>query len=89
MAFLDNVKQPKFWKMFINFAIPFFLFVIIFSLFINSSSSIFSGEFSEVFKQNFTEGKWKVFFAPKLFLSTLYGLYMANKNIKSLYKKNK
>lgn len=87
MTFLDNFKKPKFWRLFINFAIPFFLFVIVFSLLINSFSDIFSANFSEVNKTNFAEGKYKAFFAPKIVLSLVYGFYMANKNINSEYKK--
>ncbi|PQJ79538.1 hypothetical protein BTO18_10305 [Polaribacter porphyrae] len=82
MSFSDNLKQLKFWKLFINFVIPFFLFVTVFSLLINSFSDVFSGNFSEVNTTNFTDGKWKIFFTPKVILSLVYGFYMANKNMK-------
>ncbi len=89
MSFLENFKQQKFWKLFVNFAIPFFLFVTVFSLLINSFSEIFSGDFAAVNQTNFADGRWQAFFAPKLVLSLVYGLYMANKNIKSEPKKIK
>lgn len=82
MSFLENLKQQKFWKLFINFAVPFLLFVTVFSLLINSFSDIFSGNFTEVHQTNFAEGRWKAFFAPKIVLSLVYGFYMASKNIK-------
>lgn len=68
--------------LFLHFAIPFFVFVTIFSLLINSFSDIFSGSFDKVYQTNFVNGKWKAFFAPKIVLSLVYGFYMANKNSK-------
>lgn len=89
MLLLTNLKQQKFWKLFVNFAIPFFLFVTVFSLLINSFSAIFSGDFDAVNQTNFAEGKWKVFFTPKIVLSLVYGFYMANKNMNNAIKKHK
>lgn len=80
--FLKNYKEKLFWRYFLHFSIPFFLFVIVFSLLINSFSELFSGNFSEVYQINFSDGKWKIFFTPKIVLSIIYGLYMANKNFK-------
>ena len=86
MSIFNNINQRKFWRLFINFAFPFLLFVTVFSLLINSFSDIFSANFSAVNTTNFSDGKWIAFFAPKFVLSIAYGLYMANKNIKSEYK---
>ena len=89
MTFIENMKQAKFWRLFINFSIPFFLFVTVFSLLINSFSDVFAGNFTAVNATNFASGKWRAFFTPKIVLSLVYGFYMANKNMKSELKKNK
>ena len=80
MMFLKNLRNSNFWRLFLHFAAPFFIFVTIFSLLINSFSDVFSGNFDKVYQNNFSDGKWKIFFTPKIVLSIIYGLYMANKN---------
>lgn len=87
MSFTNNLKQQKFWKLFFNFSVPFLLFVTVFSLLINSFSDVFSANFAEVHQTNFANGKWKVFFVPKIMLSLVYGFYMANKNMKTTLNK--
>ena len=51
--FLDKLKNPIFWSNFLKVALPFFFFVTIISLLINSSSAIFSGDFMAVAEENF------------------------------------
>ncbi len=82
MSLLTKIKQPDFWTNFLKVFIPFFIIVSVISLLINSSSSIFSGDFNEVAAQNFSDGKWKTFFGYKLFFSSFYGMYITNKNMK-------
>ena len=82
MMFLKNLRNSNFWRLFLHFAAPFFIFVTIFSLLINSFSDVFSGNFDKVYQTNFVDGKWKAFFTPKIVLSLVYGFYMANKNSK-------
>ncbi|PWG06877.1 hypothetical protein [Polaribacter aquimarinus] len=82
MSFLEKIKQPIFWTNFAKVAIPFFIIVTLISLLINSSSEIFSGDFETLNKNNFAEGKWKNFFGFKIVFSTIYGLYITNKNMK-------
>ncbi|MFK8059123.1 MAG: hypothetical protein AB8B78_03435 [Polaribacter sp.] len=82
MPFLNKIKQPLFWTNFAKVAIPFFVIVTVISLLINSFSDIFSGDFEAVSKNNFADGKWKVFFGYKVVFSTLYGLWITNKKMK-------
>ena len=82
MMFLKNLRNSNFWRLFLHFAAPFFIFVTIFSLLISSFSDVFSGNFDNVYQTNFVDGKWKAFFTPKIVLSLVYGFYMANKNSK-------
>ena len=82
MTFLEKIKQPLFWSNFAKVAIPFFVIVTIISLLINSSSSIFSGDFETLNQSNFADGKWKNFFGFKVVFSVFYGLYITNKKMK-------
>ena len=82
MSLLEKIKQPMFWTNFAKVAIPFFLIVTVISLLINSSSEIFSGDFETLNKNNFADGKWKNFFGFKIIFSSIYGLYITNKNMK-------
>ncbi len=82
MSFLKKIQQPEFWPNFLKVTIPFFVIVTIFSLAINSWSDIFAGDFAKVSEDNFNNGKWQVFFGYKIVFSTVYGLYITNKNMK-------
>jgi len=82
MTFFEKIKNGQFWVNFAKVAIPFFVIVTIISLLINSSSEIFSGNFETLYKNNFEGDLWKTFFGYKIVFSTLYGLYMTNKNMK-------
>lgn len=82
MKFLDKLQQPLFWKNFSKIALPFFIIVILVSLFMNSWREIFDGDFSKVNEVNFTDGKWKSFFGIKVVISLIYGVYITNKNMK-------
>ena len=82
MTFLEKTKQPLFWKNFTKVAIPFFMVVTLFSLFINSWEAIFGGDFAKVNEVNFAENKWKKFWGIKIFISVFYGLYITNKKMK-------
>ena len=82
MKFIDKIKQPLFWSNFLKVAVPFFFFVTIISLLINSWSAIISGDFAGVAQQNFANGKWVSFWSMKIIISIIYGLYITNKNMK-------
>lgn len=83
MSFLKKVQQPEFWQNFFKVFVPFFIFVTIFSLLLNSWRDIFAGDFAKVSETNFSEGKWQVFFGYKVLFTSLYALYITNKNMKT------
>ena len=82
MSFIKKIKLKKFWQNTFKIAVPFFIFVTIISLLMNSWSDIFLGDFTKVAQVNFTDGKWIRFWSYKVFLSFIYAMYMANKNMK-------
>ena len=82
MSFLEKIKHPQFWPNFLKVALPFFVIVIVISLLINNSTEIFAGDFKGLHQKVFSEGKWKNFFAYKLFFSIFYGLYTTYRKMK-------
>ena len=79
---LTRVQTKLFWTKLIKVAIPFFIVVTLFSLFMNSWREIFAGDFAVVSETNFSDGKWKNFWGMKLIVSFIYSFYTANKNMK-------
>lgn len=93
MSFINNFTEgakivyarfqtKPFWINFAKFAIPFFIIVTIISLVMNSWSALVAGDFATVAEVNFSDGKWQSFFAFKIIFSTIYALYVTNKNMK-------
>lgn len=77
-----RVQTKIFWRNFIKIAIPFFIVVTLFSLFLNNWRDIFAGDFTAVSETNFSDGKWKNFWGIKLIVSFIYAFYTANKKMK-------
>lgn len=82
MSMFNKMKSKLFWINVVKVAFPFFIFVTIISLFMNSWRDIFAGDFTTVAETNFTDGKWLSFWLYKVVFSFLYGIYMTNKNMK-------
>ena len=81
MSILKKIQQPLFWKNAAKVAIPFFIVVTIFSLVLNSSKDIFSGNFNAVYETNFSDGKWINFWGFKVIFSLIYGVWITNKKM--------
>lgn len=82
MSFIKKIQQKEFWAITLKIAIPFFIFVTIISLLMNSWRDILAGDFTKVAEANFNNGKWISFWGYKVVLSLFYGMYMTNKNMK-------
>ena len=82
MTILEKMKSPGFWTNVLKIAVPFFIFVTIISLFMNSWREIFAGEFAKVNGMNFSEGKWQRFWGIKIIISFGYAMYVAIKKTK-------
>jgi len=82
MSFLEKLQTSEFWKNVAKISIPFFIiFSVVF--FLAKNSSIFFNEgFNAAIENSFSNGKWKPFFGYKIILSFLYGIWMANKNMR-------
>lgn len=82
MSFFEKIQKPEFWNAFKKISIPFFILLVLISLFMNSWRDIFSGDFAAVNAYNFSDGKWIRFWGFKIVITILYGLFMTNKNFK-------
>ena len=82
MALFENIKKSFFWFNVIKIGIVFVFFLSIVSLFLNSFSDIFSGNWQAVLEQNFSNQLWKRFFSTKVIAGFVYGVYVSNKNTK-------
>ena len=82
MALFENIKKSFFWFNVIKIGIVFVFFLSIVSLFLNSFSDIFSGNWQSVLEQNFSNQLWKRFFSTKVIAGFVYGVYVSNKNMK-------
>jgi hypothetical protein len=82
MKFSEKLKQPVFWSNFLKVALPFFFFVTVISLLVNSWTLLASLDFSGIVAQNFADGKWIHFWGMKFSVSIIYGLYVTHKNMK-------
>ena len=82
MSFLNKIQQAEFWSKFLKVALPFFIFVTLISLFMNSWRVFFAVDFTTVSKVNFNIGNWMRFFGIQVIISFIYGLYITNKNMK-------
>ncbi len=82
MSFIKNIQKGLFWVNVLKVSIPFLVFVVLFSLVVNSGGALFSGDFETVSNINFSEGKWKRFWLTKVTVSILYAIYVVNKKTK-------
>ncbi len=82
MNFSQKIQQPRFWKLFLKVAVPFFIILIIITLLFNSWNNIINGDFTAVSKEHFANGKWVPFFVIKTIAAIIYGLWVTNKNMK-------
>jgi len=82
MTFLEKIKSPGFWTNILKVAVPFFIFVTLISLFMNSWRDIFGGDFGKVNEMNFAEGKWQRFWGIKIIISFGYAMYIVLKKTK-------
>ncbi len=82
MTFTEKIKLKEFWINFAKITIPFFIAVVVVFLIMGNSKALFSGNWSVLNEQYFSDGKWQGFFAPKVVMSVLYGLWITNKNMK-------
>ena len=82
MALAKNIKNSLFWLNAMKIGIVFIGVLTLISLFFNSFSDLFSGNWNAVLDKNFSNQLWIRFFSSKLIAGFIYGIYVSNKNMK-------
>lgn len=82
MSLIKKIQTAEFWSAFTKVFIPFFIFLTVISVFMNSWRDIFAGDFNAVNQLNFAEGKWIRFFGIKIVITFLYSLWTTARNLK-------
>jgi hypothetical protein len=82
MALSKNIKNSIFWLNAMKIGIVFIGILTLISLFFNSFSDLFSGNWDAVFEKNFSNQQWIRFFSSKVIAGFIYGTYVSNKNMK-------
>ena len=82
MALSKNIKNSIFWVNAVKIGIVLICILTVISLFFNSFSDLFSGNWEAVFDKNFGNQQWIRFFSSKVIAGFIYGIYVSNKNMK-------
>lgn len=86
MGFLDNLKNKQFWVEVLKLGIIFFVLFMGFSLLFAQFSNVFSGNFAQIYKEEWADGKWVNDVALKGTISLVYSMYMVSKRMSSKEK---
>lgn len=82
MSLSNNIKKPIFWKKVLIIAIVFFFFITLFSIFVNTGSAVFSGNWQKVYDYHFADKRWIRYVLMRGTISIIYGIYTANRKMK-------
>lgn len=79
MRILENIKEPDFWVKVFQLALVFFVIFVGISLIISHFGAIVSGNFAEIYKDEWADGKWVNYFLIKIAISVVYAIYMTSR----------
>jgi len=83
MGILDNFKNKQFWIEVLKLGIIFFVLFMGFSLLIAHFSNVISGNFEQIYQEEWADGKWVGDVALKGTISFVYAIYMISRRINS------
>lgn len=79
MRILENIKSPDFWVKVLQLAVIFFIIFVGISLIISHFQAIVSGDFAQIYQDEWADGKWVNYFLIKLAISVVYAIYMTSR----------
>ena len=79
MALSKNIKNSIFWLNAMKIGIVFIGILTLISLFFNSFSDLFSGNWDAVLDKNFSNQQWIRFFSSKVIAGFIYGIKKTRK----------
>lgn len=79
MGMLDNFKNKYFWVAVLKLAVVFFVIFVFLSILIASFSNVVSGNWSAVYDEHWSNGKWKQDLGVKAAITLVYAIYMTSR----------
>lgn len=79
MRILENFKSPEFWVKVFQLALVFFVIFVGISLIISHFDAIITGDFAQIYKDEWANGKWVNYFLIKIAISLVYAVYMTSR----------
>lgn len=83
MGYLDNFKRKDFWIDVLKLSVIFFIIFVALSLLISNFSNVISGDWSAVYEQEWSNGKWKRDLSLKAAITIVYAIYMTSRRQKT------
>lgn len=83
MGFSDKLRNKQYWIEVFKLGIIFFVLFMGFSLLFAQFSNVFSGNFAQIYEEEWANGKWIKDVALKGTISLVYSMYMVNKRMSS------
>lgn len=82
MKLTEAIKKPFFWKHSLRLAFMFLILMTILVLLWRNFSDILKFDIDKVIADNFSNGKWILFFVPKVLIAVFYSMWIISKNMK-------
>ena len=79
MRIFENLKRPDFWIKVLQLALIFFVIFVGMTLIISHFQAIVSGNFAQIYQDEWADGKWVNYFLIKLAISVVYAIYMTSR----------
>ena len=83
MGMLDNFKNKQYWIVVLKLGVIFFVLFMGFSLLFAQFSNVFSGNFAQIYQEEWADGKWVNDVLLKGAISLVYAMYMVSKRMSS------
>lgn len=83
MGMLDNFKNKQYWIEVLKLGVIFFVLFMGFSLLFAQFSNVFSGNFAQIYQEEWADGKWVNDVLLKGAISLVYAMYMVSKRMSS------
>lgn len=88
MRILENFKSKQFWVEVLKLFLVFFIVFTIMFVLIDQFRNIISGNFSQVYENLWSEGKWKSDIGIKAAISFVYAIYMVSRRKRAFPRQN-
>lgn len=81
MGIMDNIRTRRFWVEVLKLGTIFFVLFMGFSLLFAQFSNVTSGNFEQIYQEEWADGKWVGDVALKAIISFVYSIYMVSRRM--------